>query len=362
MPSLAMEAHKAAITRVVDSALAQAGIDASQLDAVAVTVGPGLSLCLRVRASGAAGRMCHATLCFHARGLHCRLPSTHARTHTHTRTHTHARTQVGVLKAMALAAQHQLPLVRVHHMEAHALVVRLVTEAQGAQQQAAQRLLPSSAQPGSSSSSSDSLGDRVWAGAGEAGPAAAGTSPSASPAEAAPPATAAAAAAAALRSAQGTAGGRGLPGEALPFPFLCLLVSGGHNLVVLVQGVGQYMQLGTTVDDALGVSPPSWLASAFLPAHTMALCSAGQPQAEAPLCTLSDKLLPCTRLIASSLAFMQNLCCRTRCLGADACRLVICLAGEAYDKVARLLGLDLVPCGGAALECLAREGDPRSFK
>lgn len=38
----------------------------------------------------------------------------------------------------------------------------------------------------------------------------------------------------------------------LPFPFLCLLVSGGHNLLVLVKGVGQYMQLGTTLDDALG--------------------------------------------------------------------------------------------------------------
>jgi N6-L-threonylcarbamoyladenine synthase len=40
--------------------------------------------------------------------------------------------------------------------------------------------------------------------------------------------------------------------EALPFPFLCLLVSGGHNLLVLVKGVGSYMQLGTTLDDALG--------------------------------------------------------------------------------------------------------------
>lgn len=40
----------------------------------------------------------------------------------------------------------------------------------------------------------------------------------------------------------------------MPFPFLCLLVSGGHNLVVLVKGVGNYVQLGTTVDDALGES------------------------------------------------------------------------------------------------------------
>lgn len=32
-------------------------------------------------------------------------------------------------------------------------------------------------------------------------------------------------------------------------------------------------------------------------------------------------------------------------------------AGEAYDKVARLLGLDLLPSGGAALERFALEGD-----
>jgi N6-L-threonylcarbamoyladenine synthase len=41
--------------------------------------------------------------------------------------------------------------------------------------------------------------------------------------------------------------------DALPFPFLCLLVSGGHNLLVLVKGVGSYVQLGTTLDDALGM-------------------------------------------------------------------------------------------------------------
>lgn len=41
-------------------------------------------------------------------------------------------------------------------------------------------------------------------------------------------------------------------GEPLPFPFLCLLVSGGHNLLLLVRGAGSYLQLGTTLDDALG--------------------------------------------------------------------------------------------------------------
>ena len=38
----------------------------------------------------------------------------------------------------------------------------------------------------------------------------------------------------------------------VPFPFICLLVSGGHNLLLLVRGVGQYVQLGSTLDDALG--------------------------------------------------------------------------------------------------------------
>lgn len=48
MPNLAMEAHAEAIDRVVAEALRKAGITESQLDAVAVTMGPGLSLCLRV--------------------------------------------------------------------------------------------------------------------------------------------------------------------------------------------------------------------------------------------------------------------------------------------------------------------------
>ncbi len=81
-----------------------------------------------------------------------------------------ARTQVGVQKARQLAAAHGLKYVAVHHMEAHALVVR-----------------------------------------------------------ASAPAT---------------------------FPFLCLLVSGGHNLLVIVHGVGRYSLLGSTLDDAVGASLP----------------------------------------------------------------------------------------------------------
>jgi len=38
----------------------------------------------------------------------------------------------------------------------------------------------------------------------------------------------------------------------VPFPFLLLLVSGGHCQFLAVAGVGQYVKLGGTVDDALG--------------------------------------------------------------------------------------------------------------
>jgi N6-L-threonylcarbamoyladenine synthase len=36
------------------------------------------------------------------------------------------------------------------------------------------------------------------------------------------------------------------------FPYLLLLVSGGHCQLLIVEGVGRYKRLGTTVDDALG--------------------------------------------------------------------------------------------------------------
>lgn len=66
-----------------------------------------------------------------------------------------------------------------------------------------------------------------------------------------------------------------------------LYILGGHNLLVLAQDLGQYIQLGTTIDDAIG---------------------------------------------------------------------------EAYDKTAKWLGLDLRKSGGPAIEELAREGDPKSIK
>lgn len=68
------------------------------------------------------------------------------------------------------------------------------------------------------------------------------------------------------------------------FPFVALLVSGGHTQLVRVQGVGQYEVLGESIDDA---------------------------------------------------------------------------AGEAFDKTAKLLGLDYP--GGAALSRLAQQGNPKRF-
>ncbi len=40
--------------------------------------------------------------------------------------------------------------------------------------------------------------------------------------------------------------------DGLSFPYLMLLVSGGHTQLILVRGVGEYERWGTTIDDALG--------------------------------------------------------------------------------------------------------------
>jgi N6-L-threonylcarbamoyladenine synthase len=76
----------------------------------------------------------------------------------------------------------------------------------------------------------------------------------------------------------------GLVEGGAPFPYLLLLLSGGHSQCIAVTGLGQYVRLGGTIDDA---------------------------------------------------------------------------AGEAFDKVAKLL--DLGWPGGPALEIIAAEGDPTSY-
>jgi len=44
----------------------------------------------------------------------------------------------------------------------------------------------------------------------------------------------------------------GLVAGGAPFPYLLLLVSGGHCQLVAVEGVGRYRRLGATIDDAVG--------------------------------------------------------------------------------------------------------------
>lgn len=71
-----------------------------------------------------------------------------------------------------------------------------------------------------------------------------------------------------LMTAKGIAAARGLPligvnhleghaltarlTDSLPFPYLLLLVSGGHSQLLIVEDVGKYRRLGTTIDDAVG--------------------------------------------------------------------------------------------------------------
>jgi len=43
-----------------------------------------------------------------------------------------------------------------------------------------------------------------------------------------------------------------LEAEIPAFPFVCLLVSGGHTLLVRVDGIGEYRVLGESIDDAAG--------------------------------------------------------------------------------------------------------------
>jgi N6-L-threonylcarbamoyladenine synthase len=40
--------------------------------------------------------------------------------------------------------------------------------------------------------------------------------------------------------------------DGIDFPYLLLLVSGGHCQLLIVEGVGRYRRLGTTIDDAVG--------------------------------------------------------------------------------------------------------------
>jgi N6-L-threonylcarbamoyladenine synthase len=120
VPEIAARAHVEALDGVIEAALAEAGVELAEIDAVAATAGPGLIGGVLVGLSTG--------------------------------------------KAIALAARK--PLVAVNHLEAHALTARLT--------------------------------------------------------------------------------------HGLDFPYLLLLVSGGHTQIVRVDGVGEYTRYGSTIDDALG--------------------------------------------------------------------------------------------------------------
>src|SRR3546814_6466785 len=56
----------------------------------------------------------------------------------------------------------------------------------------------------------------------------------------------------AINHLEGHALARRLADPALEYPYLLLLVSGGHCQILSVEGLGRYRRLATTIDDALG--------------------------------------------------------------------------------------------------------------
>ncbi|XP_066541909.1 tRNA N6-adenosine threonylcarbamoyltransferase, mitochondrial isoform X2 [Hoplias malabaricus] len=120
IPAVAQHLHKENISRVVQEALDRSGVAPSELSAVATTVKPGLALSLGI----------------------------------------------GLQFSLSFVRLHKTPFIPIHHMEAHALTVRML--------------------------------------------------------------------------------------QPLEFPFLVLLVSGGHSLLALAKGIDDFLLLGQTLDEAPG--------------------------------------------------------------------------------------------------------------
>ena len=140
VPGLARDAHVENIDTVINEALLNANMTMEQVDAIGVTVGPGLAICLRV----------------------------------------------GCNKARELAIQYKKPFVGNHHLEAHILMARLPDEENG---------------------------DSVI-----------------------------------VSATEETHESK----RAMDFPFLALLVSGGHCQLLKCLGIGRYEIMGGTIDDSLG--------------------------------------------------------------------------------------------------------------
>ena len=140
VPGLAKTAHEEKIDSVINEAIANAGLSSVEdVDAIGVTVGPGLEICLRV----------------------------------------------GCNKAKELAMKYKKPFVGVHHLEAHIVMARL----------------PFNADAKFTVGGSDDIHESK---------------------------------------------------RAIAFPFLALLVSGGHCQLMKCLGIGRYEIIGGTIDDSLG--------------------------------------------------------------------------------------------------------------
>ncbi|EMD83983.1 tRNA (adenosine(37)-N6)-threonylcarbamoyltransferase complex transferase subunit TsaD [Pacificimonas flava] len=84
-----------------------------------------------------------------------------------------------------------------------------------------------------------------------------------------------------------------LADETLAFPYLLLLVSGGHTQLLFVEGVGKYRRLATTIDDAAG--------EAFdKSAKIMGLGYPGGPALEALAKTGDPRAVPLPRPLTGS--------------------------------------------------------------
>ncbi|MXO90825.1 tRNA (adenosine(37)-N6)-threonylcarbamoyltransferase complex transferase subunit TsaD [Pontixanthobacter aquaemixtae] len=121
VPEIAARAHAEKLAPMISDVMAEAGLELSDLDAIAATAGPGLI----------------------------------------------GGVMVGLVSAKALAMASDVPLIAINHLEGHALSPRLAD-------------------------------------------------------------------------------------SSLEFPYALLLVSGGHCQILIVEGVGEYRRLATTIDDALG--------------------------------------------------------------------------------------------------------------
>ena len=69
--------------------------------------------------------------------------------------------------------------------------------------------------------------------------------------------------------------------QAVEFPYLCLLVSGGHSMLLVAHGVGDYTLLGTSLDDSVGAP-----AALFSTSHAANPCNQTGSSLQAASCQL----------------------------------------------------------------------------